>query len=62
MSGPVNRTETEKHLLQTDKLKHRVFRTLEEIPFPRQQLERLHLLLCLPGKQSGNHRVCLGLE
>ena len=42
MSGHVNRTETVKQLLQTDEVKHRLSRTLEEIPFPRRHIERLH--------------------
>ena len=57
MSGRVHRPETVKQLLQTDRVKHRLFRTPEEIPFPRQQSERLHLLLCLHGNQSVNHIV-----
>ena len=52
-SGRVNRVEASKQMLQTDDVKHRVFRTLEEIPLPRQQLERLHPSLVSSWKTSG---------
>ena len=35
MSDRVNRVEASKQMLQTDDVKHRFFRTPEDIPFPK---------------------------
>ena len=53
MSGRVNRVEAIKQTFPTDDVKHRLLRTKEEIPFPRQQIERLHTALVSSWKTTG---------